>query len=96
VGFAVEHPAHVTVMIGPIGRDDPDLVAARDRAGAVLDEGVVDLPHPPAEADRHDAAIAAWSLVHGFATLWLNGALSLGSDADPTATARSVCPTLAA
>jgi AcrR family transcriptional regulator len=96
VSFALEHPAHFTVMFGPAGHDDPDLVAARDRAGAILDEGVVDLPHPPAEADRHDAAIAAWSLVHGFATLWLNGALSLESDADPTATARSVVAVLLA
>jgi AcrR family transcriptional regulator len=97
VSFAVEHPAHFTVMFGPDGNDsDPDLAAARSRAGAILDEGVVDLPHPPAESDRHDAAIAAWSLVHGFATLWLNGALSLGSDTDPTATARRIVTALLA
>jgi Tetracyclin repressor-like, C-terminal domain len=80
VSFAVDHPAHFTVMFGPVGHGDPDLAAARDRAGAILDQGVVDLPRPPAEADRHDAAIAAWSLVHGFATWWLNGALSLRSE----------------
>lgn len=96
VSFAVEHPAHFTVMFGPVGEGDADLAAARDRAGAILDEGVVDLPHPPAEADRHDAAIAAWSLVHGFATLWLNGALSLGSDADPRTTARRIVTALLA
>jgi AcrR family transcriptional regulator len=96
VSFAVEHPAHFTVMFGPVGDGDPDLAAARDRAAAILDEGVVDLPHPPADADRHDAAIAAWSLVHGFATLWSNGALSLGSDTDPTATARRVVTVLLA
>jgi len=32
--------------------------------------------------------------VHGFATLWLNGALSLASDADPTATARRIITAL--
>jgi AcrR family transcriptional regulator len=97
VSFAVEHAAYFTVMFAPVGDDsDPDLAAARDRAGAILDEGVVDLPHPPAEPDRHDAAIAAWSLVHGFATLWLNGALSLGADADPTATARRIVTALLA
>lgn len=97
VSFAVEHPAHFTVMFGPHGDDsDPDLAAARDRAGAILDEGVADLPHPPPEPDRHDAAIAAWSLVHGFATLWLNGALSLTSDADPTATAGRILNALLA
>jgi AcrR family transcriptional regulator len=97
VSFAVEHPAHFTVMFGTGGHDsDPDLAAARDRAGAILDEGVADLPHPPPEPDRHDAAIAAWSLVHGFATLWLNGALALTSDADPTATARRIVNALLA
>lgn len=97
VSFAVEHPAHFTVMFGPGADDgDPDLAAARDRAGAILDEGVADLPHPPPESDRDDAAIAAWSLVHGFATLWLNGALSLTSDADPTATARRIVNALLA
>jgi AcrR family transcriptional regulator len=97
VSFAVEHPAHFTVMFGPVGDDgDPDLAAARDRAGAILDEGVLDLPHPPPESDRHDAAIAAWSLVHGFATLWLNGALSLPPDADPTAAARRIVTALLA
>lgn len=95
VSFAVEHPAHFTVMFSAVLDDsDPDLAAARDRAGAILDQGVVDLPHPPAESDRSDAAIAAWSLVHGFATLWLNGALSLASDADPTATARRIITAL--
>lgn len=91
VSFAVEHPAHFTVMFSPGADDgDPDLAAARDRAGAILDEGVEDLPQPPPESDRGDAAIAAWSLVHGFATLWLNGALALAPDADPTATARRI------
>jgi AcrR family transcriptional regulator len=98
VNFAVEHPAHFIVMFGPHGSDDsePDLAAARDRAGAILDEGVADLPHPPPEPDRQDAAIAAWSLVHGFATLWLNGALPLSSDADPTATAGRILNALLA
>ena len=97
VSFAVEHPAHFAVMFGPYGDDsDPHLAAARDRAGAILDEGVADLPHPPKESDRHDAAIGAWSLVHGFSTLWLNGALSLPADADPTVLARRIVNALLA
>jgi AcrR family transcriptional regulator len=95
VSFAVDHPAHFTVMFSAVLDDsDPDLAAARARAGAVLEQGVVDLPQPPAESARGDAAIAAWSLVHGFATLWLNGALSLAPDADPTATARRIITAL--
>lgn len=97
VGFAVDHPAHFTVMFGPGGDDgDHDLAAARGRAAAILDEGVVDLPRPPAAADRDDAAIGAWSLVHGFATLWLNGALELPAEADATAMARRVVTALLA
>lgn len=97
VSFAVDHPAHFAVMFGPGADDaDPDLAAARDRAGAILDEGVADLPYPPREPDRGDAAIGAWSLVHGFATLWLNGALSLAADADPTVTARRIVTALLA
>ena len=97
VDFVVEHPAHFTVMFGPGADDgDPDLAAARERAGAILNEGITDLPNPPSESDRHDAAMAAWSLVHGFATLWLNGALPLTSDADPTATARRIVNALLA
>ena len=95
VSFAVEHAAHFTVMFSAVLDDsDADLAAARDRAGAILDQGVLDLPHPPAESDRQDAAIGAWSLVHGFATLWLNGALSLASDADHTAAARRIITAL--
>jgi AcrR family transcriptional regulator len=97
VSFAIDNPAHFTVMFGQHGADvDPDLAAARGRAGAILDEGVAELPHPPPEADRDAAAIAAWSLVHGFATLWLNGALSMAPDADPTATARRIVNALLA
>jgi AcrR family transcriptional regulator len=97
VSFAIDHPAHFTVMFGPlVDASDPDLAAARDRAGAILDEGVVDLPHPPAAADRDNAAIGAWSLVHGLATLWLNGALPLPTDADPTATTRRIINALLA
>ena len=52
--------------------DDPELVRAREQARALL--------YPPA-ADTPDsggdirAGVAAWSLVHGLATLWLNHSL---------------------
>ncbi|HZD22379.1 MAG TPA: TetR/AcrR family transcriptional regulator [Acidimicrobiia bacterium] len=84
VRFAVEHSAHFTVMYRPElhHRDEPDLVAAKKEASAVL--------YPPASlaagmgrADR-TPGLAAWSLVHGLATLWLNDALppDLGNDVD--------------
>jgi hypothetical protein len=41
-------------------------------------------------AEGLSAAIAAWSLVHGLATLWLNGNLPVALGDDPLAVARAV------
>lgn len=84
VRFAVGHRAHFEVMFRPdlYRDDDPALVEARDRAGAALAGGVADRPDPEL------ASVAAWSLVHGFATLWNTGALS-HDDRDPEAMVRA-------
>jgi hypothetical protein len=37
---------------------------------------VASLEDPKAQADPATAELAAWSLVHGFSTLWLNGAVT--------------------
>ncbi|MFD3727714.1 TetR/AcrR family transcriptional regulator [Streptomyces sp. NPDC058671] len=70
VRFAVEHPAHFQVMFQPelLRTDDPDLLAAKERASAGLRTGVAELRDVP---DARTAGIAAWSLAHGFATLLL-------------------------
>ncbi|MEU2118713.1 TetR/AcrR family transcriptional regulator [Streptomyces sp. NPDC016459] len=70
VRFAVEHPAHFQVMFQPelLRTDDPDLLAAKERASAGLRTGVAELRDVP---DARAAGIAAWSLAHGFATLLL-------------------------
>src|SRR5215212_8150840 len=75
VRFALSHRAHFEVVFRPelYRADDPVVVAARDRSSTLL-------YGPPAErtgdaASGVSAAVAAWSLVHGFATLWLNGNL---------------------
>ncbi|MFD8210635.1 TetR/AcrR family transcriptional regulator [Streptomyces sp. NPDC059695] len=70
VRFAVDHPAHFQVMFQPelLRADDPDLLAAKERASAELRTGVADLSNAP---DTRTAGIAAWSLAHGFATLLL-------------------------
>jgi hypothetical protein len=60
--------------------DDVELVAAQDAAGAELSRGVNTLDDPRAEADPQAAALAAWSLVHGFSLLWLNKAIDDGGD----------------
>ncbi|MCT4356496.1 TetR/AcrR family transcriptional regulator [Streptomyces sp. Je 1-79] len=72
VRFATEHPAHFQVMFQPdLHRpDDPELLAAKERAGDRLRAGVasVDGRGP----DPRLAGVAAWSLAHGFATLLLS------------------------
>ncbi|WP_328944294.1 TetR/AcrR family transcriptional regulator [Streptomyces sp. NBC_00250] len=90
VRFAVEHPAHFQVMFQPelLRADDPDLLAAKERASAELRAGVADLTDVP---DARTAGIAAWSLAHGFATLLLthNVTGALG-DRDPEEYFRSL------
>lgn len=86
VRFALKHPGHYAVMFDRslVDPDDPELVAARDAAGAELSQGVATLDDPRAKQDPQAAALAAWSLVHGFSLLWLNKAVD--TDADPIAT----------
>ncbi|MET9672412.1 TetR/AcrR family transcriptional regulator [Streptomyces sp. NPDC006482] len=71
VRFATDHPAHFQVMFQPelLRADDPELLAAKERASAELRAGVADLRTTP---DARAAGIAAWSLAHGFATLLLS------------------------
>lgn len=90
VSFATGHPAHFQVMFQPAlyHADDPALAAARSRARSALDAGLRALPQP--SGDPATAAVAAWSIVHGFATLWLSGALPGDLGADPVAAARHV------
>ena len=78
VRFALEHPGHYAVMFDTsrLDRHDPDLVAASAAAGAELSAGVHTLTDPQAQADPESARLAAWSLVHGFANLWLNDAFA--------------------
>ena len=78
VRFAVDHPAHFEVMYQPrLHRaDDPELLAVKRDAAELL--------YGTREADHAQTAagVAAWSIVHGLATLWLNGNLppQLGDD----------------
>ncbi|MFV2210996.1 TetR/AcrR family transcriptional regulator [Actinomadura sp. LOL_016] len=95
VRFAVGNPAHFAVMFRPqlYRQDDPDLTAARARATAVLARGVRGVAAaadgPDGNADGTEA-IAAWSIVHGFADLWLSGALPARLGDDPVAAAAPV------
>jgi len=78
VRFAIDHPGHYGVMFNKSLLDltDTELAAAEAAAGAELSRGVATLRDPKAHADPANAELAAWSLVHGFATLWLNDAVN--------------------
>ncbi|MFI1917329.1 TetR/AcrR family transcriptional regulator [Nocardia sp. NPDC020380] len=83
--FARRYPGHFDVMFRRdlLAVDDPRLIAAREGSSAELRGGVAELDIPA--ADNPAVQLAAWSLVHGFATLWHEGAL-VGSElggADP-------------
>ncbi|RZQ64935.1 TetR/AcrR family transcriptional regulator [Amycolatopsis suaedae] len=95
VRFAVEHRAHFEVMFRPdlYHADDPELVAARDRAGQALARGVGSMGER-AGPDARITGVAAWSLVHGFATLWLTGALADDLTGDLETAAREVAARL--
>lgn len=91
VRFAVGHRAHFDVMFRPdlLRRDDPELAEASARAREML-YGPVGEVAGDGEAEVVRAGIAAWSLVHGLATLLLNGNLPPELARDPDATTRAI------
>jgi AcrR family transcriptional regulator len=78
VRFAVSHRSHFEVMFRPdlYHADDPALLDAKAATATLL----YGTDH--ADAEQLSAGIAAWSIVHGLATLWLDGILppELGDD----------------
>ena len=82
VRFVLDHPGHYEVMWDKSLYDATDvaLIAAEAAAGEELSRGVGTLADPKAKADPNGAALAAWSLVHGFSLLWLNGAVDTAAD----------------
>jgi AcrR family transcriptional regulator len=86
IHFAIEHPSHFEVMWRPdlYDPDDPDLAVAKMQVFEVFYRSVA---HAVGElpVDEFDEAVAAaWSTVHGFATLWQSGNLVgiVGDDPD--------------
>jgi Tetracyclin repressor-like, C-terminal domain len=69
--------------------DDPDLVRAREAARSLLYPPAADLANSPG-GEEVRAAVAAWSLVHGLATLWLNRNLPPQLGDDPEQITREV------
>jgi AcrR family transcriptional regulator len=91
VRFAVTHRAQFEVMFRPelYRTDDPNLVRARDAARSLLYPPAAAVANSP-DGDQVRAAVAAWSLVHGLATLWLNHNLPPQLGDDPEQITRQV------
>ncbi|WP_055716577.1 TetR/AcrR family transcriptional regulator [Streptomyces torulosus] len=86
VRFAREHPAHFQVMFRPelLREDDLELTTARALSSERLRVAVSTARPEFDGADPRLAAIAAWSLSHGFATLLLSHNLdAVVGDRDP-------------
>jgi len=85
VRFAATHPGHFEVMFQPglYHADDPLLRAAEERAGRALTAVL-------STSAGETTELAAWSIVHGFASLWLSGALPAGLGDDAGDAARPV------
>ena len=81
-GVAGSAPSGVAGSAQPdaAGPDQPRPAAARPARPGAADV---------ASADVRAAGLAAWSMAHGFATLWLSGAFP-DRDQDPTETARLI------
>jgi AcrR family transcriptional regulator len=96
VGFAVDHPAHFAVMYRPdlYHADDPAVLAARADARASLRGGLGLVSGARQGGEPAIAALAAWSLVHGLATLWLSGSLPAPPTDDPRELTRAVARVL--
>jgi AcrR family transcriptional regulator len=79
VRFAIEEPGRFQAMFRPelVHVDEPAYRDSCDAAFAVLLDSVAELRDDLAPEDPQllYAATGAWSIVHGFATLWLDGNL---------------------
>jgi AcrR family transcriptional regulator len=92
VRFAVDHRAHFEVMFRPGLYDaaDPELAAAEAKSAAALEAALATMPDVPTGDEGLTAGLAAWSIVHGFAVLWLAGAFPEELGEDPEVGARNV------
>lgn len=91
VRFAVGHPAHFAVMFRPelYRPDDPSVLAAEGRSRAALRGAVGSIGPEHRGLDPLGTTVAAWSFVHGFATLWLQGVLPDEIGVDPESAVRA-------
>lgn len=89
IGFAETYRAHFEVMFDTTlyRADDPEVMKTRGELDARLRH---QLSGMSGRADAPAARLAAWSIVHGFATLWTAGAIPHGPGDSAVAAGRPV------
>lgn len=89
VSFALDHPSHFSVMFQPhlLRAEDSELIRAQGRSWNALTDGAAQAVEDADGEAGVDAQLAAWSLVHGYATLVLSGAIDVP---DPITRARAM------
>lgn len=90
VRFAVGHRAYFEVMYRPELYDPTDEAVLQARSAAALVLYGTATP----DLEQISEGVAAWALVHGIATLWINGNLPGQLGDDPEHIARMVAPHL--
>jgi AcrR family transcriptional regulator len=82
VEFALNHPAHFSVMFDPhlLHMGEPSLELERSRAFENFFAAVQATTGADDAEQVSNEAIAAWSVVHGLAVLWLQGNLPFPRD----------------
>ncbi|WP_199044139.1 TetR/AcrR family transcriptional regulator [Glycomyces salinus] len=90
VRFAIDNRPYFEIMFRPelLHEDDPDLARAESRSRSVLVRGAADLAG--GEPSLSPQAVAAWSMVHGFAELLIGGNFPPEVAGDPEATVRKI------
>ncbi len=97
VEFALDHPAHFTVMFDNtlLDQGNEDLTRERTAAFDVLYQALHTDTKVDDDAQLVAQATAAWAIVHGIATLWLTGNLPYQRDSSLVAHAfRELGPAL--
>jgi AcrR family transcriptional regulator len=92
VQFAIDHRPYFIVMYRPelYHVDDPELAAAKQSSREMLYGTVSQRLGPDRDAVTLAAGVAAWSMAHGLAILWLDGNLPPQLGDDPEQIARRV------
>lgn len=84
IAFALAHPAHFSVMFDAhlLNESDPDLNVERDQAFVNFYTSVAQTTGARDPDELSVQALAAWSVAHGVAVLWLQGNLPYPAEVD--------------